>query len=345
MELLLTVTIVTVLLCLIFDFTNGFHDASSTIATLVECGAATPKGAVMMSSIANLLGALLAGSAVAFTMQELLEIPSDSRMVIIILAAVIGSTAWNIITWRFGLPSSSTHALVGGIIGAGIAAAGINGVLWGLDELIGPSHQVVGVTKVVLFLFISVAIGLIGGYLAMKVSSIALRNANRSISEPIMKVQWLTSGLLSFSHGANDTQKQMGIIALILFSAGYTTTLEVPGWVRIVCALFMALGTLGGGWRIIRTIGRGIYRIRPIHSLDSQITSTFSVALSTISGAPVSSTQVVASSVVGIGAAENARMVHWSVANDMVISWLVTIPANMVISGIIFYILQTIIIL
>jgi PiT family inorganic phosphate transporter len=201
------------------------------------------------------------------------------------------------------------------------------------------------VTKVVLFLFISVAIGFIGGYLAMKVSSILLRNAKRSINEPIMKVQWLASGLLSFSHGANDTQKQMGIIALVLFSAGYTTTLDVPLWVRIACAIFMALGTLGGGWRIIRTIGRGIYRIQPIHSLDSQITSTFSVAFSTVSGAPVSSTQVVASSVVGIGAAENARMVHWSVTNDMLISWLVTIPATMVISGIIFYIIQTMMIL
>jgi PiT family inorganic phosphate transporter len=345
MELLLTVTIVTVFLCLIFDFTNGFHDASSTIATLVECGAATPRGAVIMSSIANLLGALLAGSAVAFTMQELLTSNLDSQMIIIVLAAVIGSTIWNILTWKFGLPSSSTHALVGGIIGAGIAATGISSVFWGIDELIGPSHQVVGVTKVVLFLFISVAIGFIGGYLAMKVSSILLRNAKRSINEPIMKVQWLASGLLSFSHGANDTQKQMGIIALVLFSAGYTTTLDVPLWVRIACAIFMALGTLGGGWRIIRTIGRGIYRIQPIHSLDSQITSTFSVAFSTVSGAPVSSTQVVASSVVGIGAAENARMVHWSVTNDMLISWLVTIPATMVISGIIFYIIQTMMIL
>ena len=339
-ELLLTMTIITVLLCLIFDFTNGLHDASSTIATLVECGAATPRGAVMMSSIANLLGALIGGSAVAFTMQELLNSTLGSEMVIVILAAVIGSTIWNIITWRFGLPSSSTHALVGGMIGAGIAANGINSVFWGIDELIGPGHQVVGVTKVVLFLFLSVAIGFVGGYLIMKASSILLRNAERSANEPIIKVQWLTSGLLSFSHGANDTQKQMGIIALVLFSAGYTTTLDVSLWVRIVCALFMALGTLGGGWRIIRTIGRGIYRIKPIHSLDSHITSTFSLAFSTALGAPVSSTQVVASSVVGIGAAENARMVRWSVAKDMLISWLVTIPATMILSGIIYCLIQ-----
>lgn len=343
MELLLAVTIITVLLCLVFDFTNGFHDASSTIATMVECRAATPRGAVIMSSIANLLGAILGGSAVAFTMQELLRSPLDSQMVIIILAAVIGSTAWNIITWRFGLPSSSTHALVGGMIGAGIAAAGVNSIYWGMDELIGSGHQIVGVTKVVLFLFISVAIGLIGGYLVTKSTSLLLRNAEKSVNDPIRKVQWLTSGLLSFSHGANDTQKQMGIIALVLFSAGYSTALDVPLWVRVICALFMALGTLGGGWRIIRTIGRGIYRIQPIQSLDSQITSTFSVALSTASGAPVSSTQVVASSVVGIGAAENARMVRWSVAKDMMISWFITIPATMLISGIIYYTVQTMI--
>jgi len=338
-ELLLGTVIAAILMTLVFDFTNGFHDASSTVATLIECRAATPKGAIIMSSAANMLGALLGGSAVAFTMQGLLDTGPGSDMVVVMLAAVTGSTIWNLLTWKYGIPSSSTHALVGGIIGAGIVASGAGNVVWGLNELV-TGQGLVGVTKVVAFLFISVAIGFIGGYVILRLSRLLLRNAKRSVNGPIRRVQWITSGMLSFTHGANDTQKQMGIIALVLFAAGYTTTMDVDPWVRVACAAIMALGTLGGGWRIIRTIGRGIYRIEALHSLDSQITSTASVALSTIAGSPVSSTQVVASSVVGIGTAENARMVHWSVAKDIMISWLITIPSTMAISGVIYYILR-----
>jgi len=338
----LVITAAIILLALVFAFTNGYNDASASVATLIACGAAGPRSAVIFASAVGFFGAMLGGSAVILTIESLIKGASGMTLVYILFSTVVTAVLWNLLSSRVGLPTSSTHAMIGGLIGAAVVANGVSGVLWGVDELLGPEHELVGVSKVLIFLVLSVGLGLLGGYVAMKVSRVLLRNASRVANRPIRKVQWLTSGLLAFSHGANDTQKQMAIIALALVGASYATAESVPTWARLACALMMGLGTLGGGWTIMKTLGRGIYPIRPIHSLSSQVPSSMTIFGSTLAGAPVSATQVVASSVIGVGTAENAKMVQWHVGRSMLISWFVTIPICLVASGAIFLVVSAI---
>jgi inorganic phosphate transporter, PiT family len=340
MELILfVVAIAALVLALVFSFTNGFHDASSTVATMIACGAAPPRRAVVLSAIWGFAGAMLGGTAVALTLLGLLSITVNNTMVYVIFAALVGAVAWNLVTFIKGIPSSSTHALVGGLIGAGVAAAGLDHINWGLNELLSQG-QVVGITKVVIFLFLSVGIGFVGGFLMLKLTKVLFRNAKRTINRPLMLSQYLTSGLLSFSHGANDAQKAMGMMVLVIASAGWAPDTSIPLWVMLAAAGAMTVGALGGGWKIMATLGRRIYRIRPVHSFDSQVASTTAILISTAAGAPVSSTHAVASSIIGVGAADNARMVGWKVGRDMVISWLLTMPLTAVISGLIYIILK-----
>jgi PiT family inorganic phosphate transporter len=337
---ILAATVLVIILAIIFAFTNGFNDASATVATLISSGIMSPRTAVIFSAILGFAGAALGGSAVAFTIQNLVTGETGEILVIALLASVLAAVMWNLVGWRTGLPTSSTHALVGGLIGAGIAATGAGSVLWGVDELFSNGHQLVGVMKVFVFLVASVVIGFVGGFVAMRLSSLLLRNATQQVNRPIKGVQWFTAGLVAFTHGANDTQKQMALIALVLFAAGFATSSDIPVWARTICALAIAIGTVGGGWRIMTTIGRRIYRIKPIHSLDSQVPSALSIAVSTLAGAPVSSSQIVASSVLGVGAAENRKLVQWRVGRDMLLSWFLTIPACMLISGVAFTLLR-----
>lgn len=340
MELVLFIFAISALiLALIFAATNGFHDASSTVATLIACGAASPRRAVALSALTGFAGALLGGTAVAITMISILTIDLGPELVYIVFAAVLSAVIWNLVTWYFGIPSSSTHTLIGGLIGAAVVSAGFGQVNWGLDSLLADG-QIVGVTKVVLFLFLSTAIGFVGGYLTFKLTRFLLRNAKRKINRPLMASQYITSGLLSFSHGANDAQKVMGIMVIVIASVGWSSDTSVPNWVIIASALAMTFGTLGGGWKIMTTLGRKIYRIKPIHSFDALLSSTSAIFVSNFAGAPVSSTQTVASSIIGVGAADNARLVQWSVGKEMVVSWLLTIPLTAVLSGLIFILMR-----
>lgn len=325
-------------LTLFFAFTNGFQDASATVATMVACGAATPRTGVLYSALFGFAGALLGGSAVAFTIEGLISVEEPLLLLNILLAAVLSASGWNIITWRFGLPSSSTHALVGGLVGGGLAGAGADSIDWGISSLM--SGELTGLVKVLLFLVLSVAIGFTAGYAVKKLSSAALRNAHRSINHPIRRSQYLTTAVLSFVHGANDGQKQMGVMTIALLAGGVITVQEIPLWVRLLTALALGVGTIGGGWKIMKTLGRKIFPIKPIDSLDSQIASFGTILLSTLAGAPISSTQVVASSVMGVGAGERLKMVQWSVGKHMVISWLLTIPASALLSALLFNILR-----
>ncbi len=327
-----------VLVSLFFAYTNGFQDSSAIVATLVACKAATPEGGVLYSAAFGFLGALLGGSAVAFTIEGLISVSPGSLLLYILVAAVVSSSSWNLITWWFGVPSSSTHALIGGLIGGAVAGAGIGSISWGVEDLL--SGTLTGLTKVFFFLFLSVLIGFLGGYILKKISMVALRNAKRTANTSIRRVQLLTAAVLAFAHGANDSQKQMGVITLGLISAGLLATEQIPVWVRILCALAIALGTIGGGWKIMKTLGRRIFPIKPIDSLDSQITASSSILLSTAVGAPISSSQVVASSILGVGTGENAKMVQWSVGKHMLVSWLLTIPASAALSAIVFNILK-----
>lgn len=323
---------------LFFAFTNGFQDSSATVATMVACRAATPRTGVMYSALFGFLGAMLGGSAVAFTIEGLVSVEEPTLLVQILLAAVLSAASWNLITWRFGLPSSSTHALVGGLVGGGVAGAGAGSIDWGVSAL--ASGELTGLTKILVFLILSVAIGFAAGYVVKRSSMIALRNARRTINRPIKRSQYLTTAILAFAHGANDGQKQMGIITIALFTGGLIAVQEIPLWVRALVALAVAVGTVGGGWKIMKTLGRKIFPLKAIDSLDSQIASSGTILLSTLAGAPVSSTQVVASSVMGVGAGERVRMVQWSVGKHMVMSWLLTIPASALLSALLFNILR-----
>jgi inorganic phosphate transporter, PiT family len=327
------IAILTVLLALAFTFTNGFQDASSIAATFIASRSATPKAGIILVAVTSFLGAILGGSAVAFTLTGLLTISDGDTLLVILLIALLTATSWNLITWKFGLPSSSSHSLIGGLVGGGIAAAGTGSVFWGFGELLGPSHELAGLAKILAFFVLSVLIGFVGSYLMHRCTGILLRNADRSANRGIIRLNWCAAALMAFSNGANDSQKQLGIIALALFAAGLTAAADVPVWARVTCAILLALGTLSGGWRIMTTLGRKIFRIEPIHSFDSQFFSATSIALSTLAGAPVSSTQVISMSVLGVGAAENPKKVKWDVGKHILESMLVTIPVTMVIAA------------
>jgi PiT family inorganic phosphate transporter len=259
---------------------------------------------------------------------------------LVLLIALLTATIWNLVTWKYGLPSSSTHSLIGGLIGAGIAAAGVSSIFWGLDELVNPPHELTGLVKIMVFFVLSILIGFFGSYLMHKCTGVLLRNAQRTVNKPIVFLNWGAAAVMAFSNGANDSQKQLGIIALALFAAGLITTAEVPLWARITCAILLALGTMSGGWRIMNTLGRRIFKIEPIHSFDSQFFSSSSIAISTLAGAPVSSTQVITMSVIGVGAAENPRKVKWSVGTQILIAMIITIPVTMLISAVLYQIVS-----
>lgn len=331
----------TIILAFTFTFTNGFQDASSIAATFIASRSGTPKKGIIFVALMSFSGALLGGSAVAFTLSGLLTIDSGAETLNVLFITLISAIFWNFLTWKYALPSSSTHALIGGLLGAGIAAAGTGSVFWGLNELLTPPHELTGLVKVILFFVISILIGLTASYIMRKTTSLILRNAKRSVNKSIIKANWLAVGLMAVSNGSNDSQKQLGIIALVLLSAGITTEIEMPFWARGLCAVLLALGTVGGGWRIMNTLGHRIFKVKPIHSFDSQVSSGLSIALSTIAGAPISSTHIITSSVIGVGAAENRKKVNWGVGKDIIIAMAVTIPITMIISGILYYAIFT----
>lgn len=337
------IAIITVILALAFTFTNGFQDASSIAATFIASRSATPKTGVIFIAAVSFLGAILGGSAVAFTITGLLSLPSPDQLLLVLLSALLTATFWNIISWKSGLPASSTHSLIGGLVGGGIAAAGIGSVFWGFHELVTPPYTCTGLVKILFFFVISILIGFFGSYLMHKSTVLLLRNAERTANRTIIRLNWCAAAVMAFSNGANDSQKQLGIIALALFAAGLSSAADVPLWARITCALLLGLGTLSGGWRIMNTLGRRIFRIEPIHSFDSQFFSSASIMLSTLAGAPVSSTQVITMSVIGVGAAENPKKVKWSVGTHILIAMIITIPVTMLISAVLYRIFSLLI--
>jgi PiT family inorganic phosphate transporter len=309
-----------------FAVTNGFHDAANAIATLVATRGARPGPAVALSASGNLLGAILVGSAVAETIAGIVEV-SGQAAVSVIGAGVLAATAWNVATWRLGLPSSSAHALVGGLVGSAIAADGVGAVRWGGMDGVHP----VGVVGVLIALAVSPVIGFAAALAIARANRRALRRATVAVHAPIRRGEWGMSWALSFSHGANDGQKAMGVIAALLLASGHATTLAVPLWVKVVCGAALTLGTALGGWRIVRTIGRRIFHMAPEDGLASQSSSTAVILASSAIGAPVSTTEVVASSVVGVGAGRRRwRHVHWAVVRSIAFAWVSTLPATAV---------------
>lgn len=327
MNTLYVLSTITVLIVLIFDFTNGFNDASNIIATVIASRAMTPVQAVVIVAAFEFLGPILGGTAVANTIGKFVNLGSLPAVdaVLVILCGVVSAIGWNILTWSRGIPSSSSHALIGGLIGSVIAAAGADNVVWGFHELFTTGH-VTGVTKVLVGLLLAPVVGFWVGFTIHKTMGALLLGARPGVNKWLRRAQWPTSAWLAFSHGANDAQKSMGIITLVLLLGGFIDSFEVPFWTILACAAAITCGILSGGWRIVRTVGFGIYKVRPLHAFDAQLTSGSVIFIASQIGAPVSTSHVVSSSIMGIGASERPRAVRWSKAKQIVSTWMITIP-------------------
>jgi PiT family inorganic phosphate transporter len=316
--------VIAILLALGFAVTNGLHDASNAIATLVATRAATPLQAILLATFFNLLGPLLVGAAVADTIGGIVTV-SPSVAIEVIGSGLAAATAWNLGTWRLGLPSSSGHALVGGLVGAAIVEGGANAVNWGGLDGIHP----VGVFGTLIALAVSPVLGGLSALVAIRILRRAAKRATRRWRGGVQAGQWITSGALSFSHGANDAQKSVGVVAALLLADGRIDTLSAPTWAIVACSAALTAGTALGGWRIIRTVGRRIYRIHPLEGLSSQASSASVILGASFLGAPVSTSQVVASSVIGIGAGRRRlRHVNWEIVRQIGLAWLITLPAS-----------------
>jgi PiT family inorganic phosphate transporter len=330
-----------VLIVLIFDYTNGLHDAANIVASVIASRAMTPVQAVLVVSIFEFLGPLLGGTAVANTIGTFIRLDGvDAEAALaIILCGLVGAIAWNLFTWWRGIPSSSSHALVGGLAGAVVVSVGPDHVVWGFAEL--AQGHVTGVTKVLAALVLSPLAGFWVGYGLHKLMLVLLRAARPVMNRNLRNAQWLTAAGLGFSHGANDAQKSMGILTLVLLLGGFIDKFEVPFWVMLACATAITFGILSGGWRIVRTLGFAIYKVRPLHAIDSQLTSAAVIFSASALGAPVSTTHVVATSIMGIGASERPKAVRWAKAGEIATTWLVTMPGAAAVSVAFSYLLRT----
>lgn len=308
-------TTLLILLALVFDFMNGFHDSANVVSTVITSGALPPRRALIVAALSEFAGPFIFGVAVATLIGDGI-LQSSAITITVTIAAISSAIIWNLITWYFGLPSSSSHALIGGLVGAGLAYGG-----W--DVLIP-----LGLLRVVLALLFSPLVGFLGGFLLMKIALFSLRKAPPTVNTALRRLQILTLVGLSLSHGSNDAQKTMGIISLGLLSAGVLQRFFVPLWVVAISAGAMALGTALGSWRLIRTLGAKIFRIRPLHALSSQLSGATVILSASLTGGPVSTTQVLSSSIAGTGAAERISQVRWTTLLDMVYAWLMTIPVT-----------------
>lgn len=328
----LSLLVLVVLCALIFDFVNGFHDTANAIATVVSTGVLSPRLAVIFAALLNVVGAFL-GTAVASTIgKDLLDPTLVTQQ--LVLAALLAAIAWNLFTWYFGIPSSSSHALVGGLVGGGLAA-------------LGPAHiGVVGVEKVVAALVISPVCGFFGAFVLMIATFWVVRRwRTHTVNRVFRKAQLVSAGFMALSHGHNDAQKTMGVItmALVAYQAAHPElgdglawwfpnenaehAFHVPAWVVVSCALAMGLGTAAGGWRIVHTMGSRIFKLRPIHGFCAETGAALVIEGASLFGLPVSTTHCITSSIMGAGATTRLSAVSWGVTRRIVWAWILTIPA------------------
>ncbi len=341
METLFLLTVVAVVIVLLFDYTNGFNDAANIIATVIASRAMQPMQAVLIVGVFEFLGPLLGGTAVANTIGKFIDLSDLEPQVslTILVSGLGGAIVWNLYNWDRGIPSSSSHALVGGLIGAIHLSVDASHVMWGFSELFNHG-RLTGVMKVLLALILSPVIGFWVGFAIHRFFRLAFRAASPRINKRLRWGQYLTAAGLAFSHGANDAQKSMGMLTLILLLGGHIEKFEVPFWVMLACASALTLGIMSGGWRIVRTLGFAIYKVRPLHALNSQLTSASVILSASLLGAPVSTTHVVASSIMGIGASDRPKAVRWGKAGEIVTTWLITIPASAFVGAVIYALVQ-----
>jgi inorganic phosphate transporter, PiT family len=317
--------VVVIVVALGFDFTNGFHDTANYVATWVGTRALTPRVAVLVSAVANLAGAFVTTAVAKTVGQGIIDTGLATEKTV--LAALVGATAWNLLTWRLGLPSSSTHALIGGLIGAALVQSGSTGVQWqGVWE------------KVVVPGAVSPAVGFAGAFLLIALIYRVFFRVPPGAANRGFRLGQLASGTwVAFTHGANDAQKTMGVIALALFTHGTISSFYIPTWVKVAAGVTIAAGTYAGGWRIIRTLGQRIYKMQPEHGFAAQAAAGTTLYVGTRFGFPISTTHVVTGSVMGAGAVRGVSAVKWGIAGSIVVAWLLTLPAAALVAAALYY--------
>lgn len=313
-----------------FDYINGFHDTANAIATVVSTRVLTPTLAILMAAVLNVAGALVATN-VATTIAKGIVDPTKATETLV-LAAVIGAICWNIITWVYGIPSSSSHALIGGLIGAAMAKAGPSLVIWkGLLD------------KVVIPLVASPIVGFLVAFAVMSLITMIFANVNAGkAGSAFRKLQLVSSALMAYSHGQNDAQKSMGIITLALYTNHLIDKAEVPLWVKLACAAAMGLGTAAGGWRIIKTLGHKIIRLDPVHGFAAETSGAAVIMTASHFGMPISTTHAITASIFGVGASKRLSAVRWNMGRNILVAWVVTIPAGAAMGAIAYLIVNLI---
>lgn len=319
------IVILIILLALGFDFVNGFHDTANAIATSVMTNAIRIPYAIGMAAVLNFAGAMM-GTNVAETIGKSIVDPAEISSLVIV-ATLISAISWNIITWKYGLPSSSSHALIGSMLGVALIK--------------GAQVKGAGVVKVILSLIISPILGIIGGMLLMILFYWLFRNIQvHTLNTMFRRLQLLSAGFMALSHGGNDAQKSMGIITMALFASNLLTGhFYIPTWVKLACALTMAVGTAVGGWRIIKTVGRGIIDLKPIQGCAAETVGATIIQAATHLGLPVSTTHVITSAICGVGSTENVFAVNWNVMRNIILCWFITIPFVAAFAAIIYWVL------
>ncbi|MFJ7975876.1 anion permease [Peribacillus sp. JNUCC 23] len=329
MDSLFLLTILIVIFALAFDFINGFHDTANAIATSVSTKALKPRHAIILAATMNFVGAMTFTGVAKTITKDIVDpftLPNGST---VILAALIAAIAWNLITWYYGIPSSSSHALIGSIAGAAIAAAGFSEIKWG------------GFLKILQALIISPILAFAVGFLVYSIIKIIFKNNNLTkTNKQFRTIQIATAALQSYSHGTNDAQKAMGLITLALMTNGFTKSDDIQLWVQFSCALAMGLGTSIGGWKIIKTVGGKIMKIRPVNGVAADLTGAAIIFGATLIHLPVSTTHVISSSILGVGSAHRIKGVKWGTAKSMIITWFITLPISATLAGLIYFVLN-----
>ena len=327
-------TVVVVSLALVFAFSNGFHDAANVVSTIIMTRAISPRKALLLAGLCEFIAPFFLGAAVARTIGEdiiHISVRTPNTLMIsasFLIAALLGAILWNLITWFFGLPSSSSHALIGGMVGAVLVAYGPSKILWG------------GLLYVVASLVISPLLGLMFGMLFLRITLRIFRNATPKVNYFFNRMQIPSSIALALSHGSNDVQKSIGLIAMAFILLGFSTSFHAPLWVIASCGAATALGTASGGWKIIKTVGSRIYRLRSVHAFCTQTSSAVVILGAALVGGPVSTTHVVSSSIMGVGAGQRISAVRWGVARNIILAWVVTIPASAVMAALSFLVIR-----
>jgi PiT family inorganic phosphate transporter len=311
--------VLVILAALAFDYINGFHDTANAIATCVSTRALTVKTAIFMAAFLNFAGAMVSTKVAATIGKGIVDKDNVTQMVV--LAGILGAITWNLITWYYGLPSSSSHAIIGGLIGAVMAHAGAAALHWS------------GLKKIVLALILSPIIGTLIGFIFMVIIYWAFRNkAPSGLNKGFRRLQIVSAGFMAFAHGTADAQKSMGVITMALLSYGVIPSFDVPTWVKVACAVAMGLGTAAGGWRIIKTVGHDFVKLQPVHGFCVETASAGVILGAASIGMPVSTTHVITSTILGVGLSKRMSAVNWTVAQRILVAWVLTIPASAVMA-------------